>query len=755
MSGIPVNGLTTPVSSIKISTITPPVSDSLASLAASSPHLPSLSNPLLNALWRSSERIHQIGMLDRETKKFRNIPVNSVADAIVRALALSENGTESYFACAEYQTADSRVAANVTGAYGFWLDLDCGDEKAAAGKGYQTVEDAESDLIRFCEETLLPEPTHIVHSGGGLHGYWALDALVAREMWQHLAGMLKALTMACKLLADDSRTSDIASVLRVPGTLNYKYTPPKPVTLVFAADKLTERSVMLTAIEVAHARLCHTLDIRSPRQQALTTLTSKEASSRTIAEIIAMLDTIDPDMGRNDWLHVGMAIFHETGGSEEGFNVWDAWSSKGSKGSKYDGEKGLLVQWRSFKLDLPNPVTIATIRKLVTDSGNNWIEICAAAEPDFEPCETVVIVSGQKSPDTTVKPAPSVHVVANPLDKYSLRGRSGALEKLTVAQVPILGQIALKGQSTIYYASPNTGKTLITLSLIIDGIKNGSIDPSKLYYLNMDDNGPGLLTKLRLAEEYGFHMLAEGHREFKISDFLSIVAELVENDQCRDVIIVLDTLKKFVDLMDKGRGSSFTKVIRRFIVKGGTHIALAHTNKNPGRDGKPIYSGTTDIIDDSDCAYTLAKVASEAASGEKVVEFENIKRRGNVVQTAAYSYTLEPGISYEEILLSVSPVDPLQLVPLKQAEAIKSDVEVIEAALASIRDGINTKMRLADSVADRAKISKRSALKLIDKYTGSDPTIHRWTFSVHERGAKVFCILESTTPKISQQSPDS
>ena len=150
-------------------------------------------------------------------------------------------------------------------------------------------------------------------------------------------------------------------------------------------------------------------------------------------------------------------------------------------------------------------------------------------------------------------------------------------------------------------------------------------------------------------------MLAAGYRDFTVNMFLSIVSDLVKNDQARGVVVILDTLKKFVDLMDKGNASRFTGIIREFIVKGGTLIALAHTNKNPGTNGKQVYGGTTDIIDDFDCAYTLATISKE--SGEKVVEFENIKRRGNVVDTAAYRYNTDHKLSYAEILLSVSPVD--------------------------------------------------------------------------------------------------
>ncbi len=210
---------------------------------------------LLLALWRSFQRHHQIGVLDRQTRHFRNIPVTDAAAAVEQAVEASNAGNDTYFACGEYGSPDNRKAENVSGAWAFWMDFDCGPEKAAAGKGYRDTAEAELAISEFCKVTGLPEPTHSVHSGGGLHEYWVVDKAIDRETWQVHANKLKALTNACGFLADPSRTADIASVLRIPGTLNHKYSPPRPVTLVTAGPPI-ECETMLQAIRDAHDRLC-------------------------------------------------------------------------------------------------------------------------------------------------------------------------------------------------------------------------------------------------------------------------------------------------------------------------------------------------------------------------------------------------------------------------------------------------------------------------------------------------------------------
>ncbi len=48
----------------------------------------------------------------------------------------------------------------------------------------------------------------------------------------------------------------------------------------------------------------------------------------TREQIDAGLAALDANMGHDDWLHVGMALHHETEG--DGFDLWDTWSSQGA-----------------------------------------------------------------------------------------------------------------------------------------------------------------------------------------------------------------------------------------------------------------------------------------------------------------------------------------------------------------------------------------------------------------------------------------
>lgn len=103
-------------------------------------------------------------------------------------------------------------------------------------------------------------------------------------------------------------------------------------------------------------------------------------ASKNLALLIALLNFIDPSSGYDTWLRVLMVIFNETGSSMEGLELADDWSRKGSN---YQGFREIRAKWASFRLDHPHPVTIATLKRMVAANGQDWMEICAAAEEQF------------------------------------------------------------------------------------------------------------------------------------------------------------------------------------------------------------------------------------------------------------------------------------------------------------------------------------------------------------------------------------
>ncbi|KXU29481.1 hypothetical protein A0J57_23165 [Sphingobium sp. 22B] len=340
-----------------------------------------------------------------------------------------------------------------------------------------------------------------------------------------------------------------------------------------------------------------------------------------------------------------------------------------------------------------------------------------------------------------VGPKPEPEVANSPLFSYSLRGKATEFERRAVKERALLGDICRTGQVTFLFAPPNAGKTLITLNLLTDAIDAGRINPNNVFYINADDSSSGFATKMRLMDDLGVHTLAPGHKGFKSQNLVEIFQEVVEQDKARGCLIIIDTVKKFADLMHKSRASTFTDACRQVAMAGGTVFGLGHTTKNPDNNGNFRYAGTSDTVDDCDAAYIMTPVEGEAEPGEKVVLFKNIKRRGNNAVQVAYAYADEGDISYDERLASVRLIDPDQLGEFQRIEEERSDAEVIAVIKACISEGIAAKMVLAKEVARRAKISGRSAIRTIENYTGDDPTVHHWNYAIKHRGAKQFALL--------------
>jgi len=78
---------------------------------------------------------------------------------------------------------------------------------------------------------LSPSPSAIIDSGGGFHAYWLLEKpfILANDQDRTRARELQAAWVA--FVGGDPGAKDLARVLRVPGTLNYKYDPPRPVAV--------------------------------------------------------------------------------------------------------------------------------------------------------------------------------------------------------------------------------------------------------------------------------------------------------------------------------------------------------------------------------------------------------------------------------------------------------------------------------------------------------------------------------------------
>ena len=356
-------------------------------------------------------------------------------------------------------------------------------------------------------------------------------------------------------------------------------------------------------------------------------------------------------------------------------------------------------------------------------------------------------VEGFGAPQTITKDSSTVPF---DLSQFSLNGKSQAMRSKMMADKYVLGRIAILGQATAIYAKPNSGKTLLTLHLLIESVAAGNINGADVFYINADDTYKGLVQKLELAEKYGFWMLAPGHGNFDSDMLLRILQKMIEEGTATGKVLILDTLKKFTDIMDKRVSSDFGKVMREFVSHGGTLIMLAHTNKNRDTNGKVVFSGTSDIVDDADCAYTLD--ATDTGSDTKTVLFENFKQRGDVAREVAYTYSTTEKQSYLDLLASVCELDEAK----KQAhqdharivQMLERNTDIIEAITEALDSGVCLKTDLIDQASKASGISKPKIGKALDAHTGKEwQSGHRWYVTKAEKNAKIYHRLNVWAPK--------
>jgi len=247
---------------------------------------------------------------------------------------------DAYFACASFaepQYVDSmgqkraRTRANAVVAKSFWLDIDVGE-----GKPYASQADAILELGNFCVGYKLTKPM-LVSSGAGLHCYWPMMEDVPKVDWQSTASKLKALTKhpAIPLTVDQSRTSDIASILRPIGTLNFKRkSEGEPVQLLKAFKPIAFQEFR-SAVDAAYATIAPTI-VRpniGPRNRS-------GSNQADIVEVEDPLRHIDPDRGdRSDWWTPIAALADEFG--EEARELARRWSRgdfKDAPSIRYDAD---------------------------------------------------------------------------------------------------------------------------------------------------------------------------------------------------------------------------------------------------------------------------------------------------------------------------------------------------------------------------------------------------------------------------------
>lgn len=337
----------------------------------------------------------------------------------------------------------------------------------------------------------------------------------------------------------------------------------------------------------------------------------------------------------------------------------------------------------------------------------------------------------------------------SPLDKLRALSANGLAQEISQQMENdtfVFPGIAISGQMTTLYGGPNLGKTLISMWLLRDAIQSELVEPQKIYYANCDDNYRGALAKLEIAESIGFNMLVPDLNGFTTEQLQELMVGLIRSGQAKGITFVLDTLKKFTDLMDKRVSSGFTKIARRFVAAGGTVICLAHVNKHKNAEGKSIHAGTTDIKDDSDCVYIIDLINKDETpiGEERTVELRNDKCRGDNDPSVVFQFTRNQGADYEDLLNSVRRITPIAADNVKrkavQQQRQREQSDLIEAIKWHIAKGSHTQTTLIKLVDRDTGVGRRRVERCLKEWARPQGSGGLWQIQSGSNNAKVYVL---------------
>ena len=314
----------------------------------------------------------------------------------------------------------------------------------------------------------------------------------------------------------------------------------------------------------------------------------------------------------------------------------------------------------------------------------------------------------------------------------------------------ILPQIALAGDLTIINAAPNAGKTLITLWLLSQRDMEAT-SGRQILYINADDSFNGGIEKAEFMEGFNVHSLIPNQSGFDTDKLTGILREAIDTGAAGELIIALDTLKKFVDMMDKSSARSFNILLREFTQAGGTVIALAHTNKHKNGDGKGVAEGVGDFMNDFDCCYILDV---EETDETKTIVFENQKLRGPNVKRVSFTYDNREKRTWTERFESVTHLsdDEAQsmIAGIKETEAHEDDTPVIEYLRERLTAGQAVRKDLTQTDLEVGKPSRSQRERVLDKYTDANPKkeFQHWIVRTGDKGGKVYRLPDMVSKEI-------
>lgn len=262
-----------------------------------------------------------------------------------------------------------------------------------------------------------------------------------------------------------------------------------------------------------------------------------------------------------------------------------------------------------------------------------------------------------------------------------------ALQESHVAEMQdavfIVNQLIVRGHMVAIVAPANSGKTALLIHFAAQIIQQGY----QLLYVNVDAGPDDLKRHFEHSKKYGYKLIAPDAIPGKSPrDVLVEFKRYLETGvDLSNTVIVLDTLKKFVDVIEKRAAKELYSLLRGLTVRGCTVVLLGHTNKHTNKDNQTIYEGTADLRNDVDELIYLDAQKDEAKSALRITTRPD-KVRANIKPRSFLIHL--PDRRVEELDQAV------RILP-------RSEEEILDLAAEGIYSGKSSQKDLIEFIAQR------------------------------------------------------
>ena len=280
------------------------------------------------------------------------------------------------------------------------------------------------------------------------------------------------------------------------------------------------------------------------------------------------------------------------------------------------------------------------------------------------------------APTSMLKPIATGQNGRSALDRLrsaALNDRIEELEQRLAKERDVIPGMITTGTVTLVYAPSGAGKTVWILGNLFQSIRNNLIKGSDVIYFNEDDGARGALQKAKLGKRHGMTMvtLANSNDPYlrNTNQALELLNAIREEGEADGKIVICDTLKKFVGVMNKGEMRDVLHVFREFAAAGGTVVLLGHCNKHRSMDGRLIFEGVGDLKADVDNMFGLDPLNDKFSFHQELLVI-NEKDRSQISFEGGFKYKqTSETVGYEESVDSVEFMSPDDISDMKAKQS--------------------------------------------------------------------------------------